>query len=368
MTIMNKVSSSRNTARECCNDYELAFNFTHVCWCITKKSNIIYPLAIFVRRGFVIEHQDDKTRAREAAYETINDCQGKAKEAISAQGDNVTPEFLSQTYDELMACVEGNVADKLQKVQEEVSFQANLRKSMGELIESYTCVDEGMKTSEAVSTSQWRDGTGKHRQVDVLLNLDTSRVHLIHDFISPEECEAITNAAQGRLQTASTADEIESLQGLRASYARIPVPGEGETGGDLIASVRRRVFEYANRVMSFKVAEDGQEDLMVTQYVGRGKDDPSPDRYLPHCDAKCDGSAHESGGRVATMIVYCKVAEMGGSTNFRNAGLHVVPVEGYATFFTYMGPDGSMDKGFTEHSGCPVFEGEKKIVTQWIRH
>lgn len=26
-----------------------------------------------------------------------------------------------------------------------------------------------------------------------------------------------------------------------------------------------------------------------------------------------------------------------------------------------------MDNGFTEHSGCPVYEGEKKIVTQWIR-
>ncbi len=26
-----------------------------------------------------------------------------------------------------------------------------------------------------------------------------------------------------------------------------------------------------------------------------------------------------------------------------------------------------MDSGFTEHSGCPVYEGEKKIVTQWIR-
>jgi len=23
--------------------------------------------------------------------------------------------------------------------------------------------------------------------------------------------------------------------------------------------------------------------------------------------------------------------------------------------------------GLTEHSGCPVYEGEKKIVTQWIR-
>ena len=27
-----------------------------------------------------------------------------------------------------------------------------------------------------------------------------------------------------------------------------------------------------------------------------------------------------------------------------------------------------MDSGFTEHSGCPVYEGEKKIVTQWIRY
>jgi len=27
-----------------------------------------------------------------------------------------------------------------------------------------------------------------------------------------------------------------------------------------------------------------------------------------------------------------------------------------------------MDNQFTEHSGCPVIEGEKKIVTQWIRY
>jgi len=26
------------------------------------------------------------------------------------------------------------------------------------------------------------------------------------------------------------------------------------------------------------------------------------------------------------------------------------------------------DLGFTEHSGCPVFVGEKKIVTQWVRY
>ena len=27
-----------------------------------------------------------------------------------------------------------------------------------------------------------------------------------------------------------------------------------------------------------------------------------------------------------------------------------------------------MDEGLTSHSGCPVYEGEKKIVTQWVRY
>ena len=45
------------------------------------------------------------------------------------------------------------------------------------------------------------------------------------------------------------------------------------------------------------------------------------------------------------------------------------PVAGNAVFFSYIDPvTKTMDSGFTEHSGCPVFEGEKKIVTQWIRY
>jgi hypothetical protein len=40
-----------------------------------------------------------------------------------------------------------------------------------------------------------------------------------------------------------------------------------------------------------------------------------------------------------------------------------------AIFFSYIDPETMiMDTGFTEHSGCPVFEGEKKIVTQWVRY
>ena len=66
--------------------------------------------------------------------------------------------------------------------------------------------------------------------------------------------------------------------------------------------------------------------------------------------------------------MYCDVPTNGGATNFRNAGVHIVPTAGAATFFSYINPETKlMDTGFSEHSGCPVIEGEKKIITQWIR-
>ena len=77
----------------------------------------------------------------------------------------------------------------------------------------------------------------------------------------------------------------------------------------------------------------------------------------------------DSNCRMATMVMYCTLPTKGGSTNFRNSGVHVKPVKGNAIFFSYIDPETKlMDNGFTEHSGCPVYEGEKKIVTQWIRY
>jgi 2OG-Fe(II) oxygenase superfamily len=126
--------------------------------------------------------------------------------------------------------------------------------------------------------------------------------------------------------------------------------------------------QYANHVLGLDIKENGQEDLMSIQYFGRGRNDTEPDRYTPHCDGDCTGDEFKSGSRMATMVMYCTIADDGGHTNFRNAGVHVKPKEHTAIFFSYIDPDTlTMDTGFTEHSGCPVFGGQKKIVTQWIR-
>lgn len=113
---------------------------------------------------------------------------------------------------------------------------------------------------------------------------------------------------------------------------------------------------------------EGQEDLMSIQYFGNGTNDPTPDRYMPHCDGDCDGLPHKMGGRVATMVMYCDVPIRGGGTNFQQANVFVKPTKGAAAFFAYMDPiTKHKENGFTTHSGCPVYEGTKRIAVQWMR-
>jgi hypothetical protein len=136
----------------------------------------------------------------------------------------------------------------------------------------------------------------------------------------------------------------------------------------LIAALDRRVFDYANAVMGYNMDVIGQEDIMSIQYFGNGTNDPTPDRYMPHCDGDCDGTQHKLGGRVSTMVMYCDVPELGGGTNFQQANVFVKPTKGAAAFFAYMDPVTQLhENGFTTHSGCPVLEGTKRIAVQWMR-
>ena len=109
-----------------------------------------------------------------------------------------------------------------------------------------------------------------------------------------------------------------------------------------------------------ELGPEGQEGLTIIQY-------DLDDEYTPHCDGDCTGAAHLMTGRVATAVLYCQVAELGGATTFTKSDIFVKPKRGMATFFTYKGKNGLMDDGYTEHSGCPVLRGEKWITTAWMR-
>mmetsp|Transcript_100016 Transcript_100016/g.149867 ORF Transcript_100016/g.149867 Transcript_100016/m.149867 type:complete len:207 (+) Transcript_100016:1-621(+) len=179
-------------------------------------------------------------------------------------------------------------------------------------------------------------------------------------------------AAKPKLHRATVADGkggSHFSEHRKAMQAGIKVPWDKETAGNPIARLSRRVYDYTNFVLGLGIEEYGQEDLMSIQYFGRGDNETIPDRYLPHCDGDCAGLPFKMGTRMATVVMYCTLPEVGGHTNFRNANVHVKPRTGDAIFFSYIDPETKLtDNKFTEHSGCPVIQGEKKIVTQWVRY
>ena len=69
------------------------------------------------------------------------------------------------------------------------------------------------------------------------------------------------------------------------------------------------------------------------------------------------------------MVMYCEMppAGSGGATTFTKANVLVKGSPGDSVFFSYLGSDGLMDDGLTEHSGCPVTGGQKFIATMWFR-
>jgi len=344
-------------------------------------------------QGFVIKEgvqietvkpvSDDKTNLLlndidldvvEDPIKTLTECKKRAIKLL--QEIDGEEEMIQKINDELHDCITVGLAPRIKVSIDEVEFERTLRLEASNIAENFTCVNVGLESSPDVITEDWMSSKDNvTRTVHVKLDRPASRIHVVENFASPDECGSMETEAEKDLHVASTADGKGGSKislGRKAMQAGIrpKFTAEGEPlDGNLIATLSGRVYEYVNRVLDMDISHQGQEPLMSIQYFGRGKHDIEPDRYTPHCDGRCTGENHVYGGRMATMVIYCKIPAKGGFTNFQNANVHVKPSAGSAVFFSYIDPNtNETDNGLTQHSGCPVYEGEKKIITQWVRY
>jgi hypothetical protein len=193
-----------------------------------------------------------------------------------------------------------------------------------------------------------------------------ARIYLLHDIISPQECQALQDRAKGRLATAVVTGDSpgESVVSAARKAKSAMVKPKVDDPTDILGGLVRRVFTFVNEYggggyENFQL--EGQEPFNVIMYNTSG------DEYRPHCDGYCDSSKYMQGGRAATVVLFCKEAARGGQTSFMNADILLKGKAGQAAFFHYRDSEGYVDSGWTKHSGCPVVEGTKFIATQWIR-
>jgi hypothetical protein len=241
-------------------------------------------------------------------------------------------------------------------------------------LRNYTCEDPALETSAPLSsyalevpavgrTTSRGDQAMRKVRVDQMYDTDHAKIWIAHDFVTDEECDHLMRHGGPRLARATVAGEdgtsvvSESRKAQQANYNI----NKEFAASDPLYPLYERVFQATNHHTKYNLTMDGQEDFTIIQYN-------VADQYTPHCDGSCDGTEHVKTGRVASCVMYCKVAESGGGTTFTNADVFVKPTKGMATFFSYKDiKTGLMDDGDTQHSGCPVLEGEKWITTVWMR-
>jgi hypothetical protein len=327
---------------------------------------------------YLVADTEEKRRAEvqlikgprdETVVITVNQATGKL-EASKVQRDAAMKEIIrdaivsckNDDYELYLQCLADATVDKKQQNDAKFSENHEIRRKTGAALREYWCKDPDLDTSDTAYSYDVNIG-GPTYTVDVLFKAGNANIWKVDNFATQEECNFFQNYGRDRLVSASTIDEngVNALNEARkAQQAAYDFWIQGAGADDPIFPLYQRSMSLTSYHANLNLTMEGQEPFQIIQY------DPN-DEYKQHCDGACDGSAFKAGGRVATAIVYCQTAERGGGTTFTNANVYVKPKPLSAVFFSYLGTDGFTDELLTEHSGCPVIEGDKWIVTQWMR-
>jgi prolyl 4-hydroxylase len=107
------------------------------------------------------------------------------------------------------------------------------------------------------------------------------------------------------------------------------------------------------------------EGLQVLHYPTGAGSEPHHD-YLQPANAANRESIARSGQRVSTLVTYLNDVPAGGQTIFPALGIATSPLRGNAVYFEYADDAGRVDPR-SLHASAPVTQGEKWVVTKWMR-
>lgn len=194
------------------------------------------------------------------------------------------------------------------------------------------------------------------RTIHVLFSSLAPRLVVFRDFLSDRECDAMIEAARPRLVPSTV---VDNDSGKNARHdGRV---SEGMFFARCESPLVRTIEERIATLLRWPI--DHGETLQVLRYGIGGKYDPHYDYFDPAFPGSTE-PLRVAGNRVGTLIMVLQAPVRGGATVFPDAGIEVAAQRGHAVFFSYDRPEPSTK---TLHGGAPVIEGEKWIVTKWLR-
>ena len=196
------------------------------------------------------------------------------------------------------------------------------------------------------------------REIVVHMRSDDPVCASLGNVLDPDECRTLIEMARPRLKPSTLVDPMtgqDIVSDKRTSWGMFFRLGEN----DFIARLDRRL----SRVMNLP-PENG-EGLQVLHYPTGAGSEPHHD-YLQPGNAANRESIQRSGQRVSTLVTYLNDVPAGGQTIFAALGWATSPLRGNAVYFEYADDRGLVDPR-SLHASAPVTQGEKWVVTKWMR-
>jgi prolyl 4-hydroxylase len=196
------------------------------------------------------------------------------------------------------------------------------------------------------------------REIVVHMRTEDPVFATLGNVLDADECRALIELARPRLEPSTLVDLAtgrDVVSDQRASWGMFFRLEENA----LIARIDRRV----SRLMNLPL-ENG-EGLQVLHYPEGAGSDPHFD-YLQPTNAANRESILRSGQRVSTLVTYLNDVPAGGQTVFPALGWATSPLRGNAVYFEYGDERGAVDAR-SLHASAPVTQGEKWVVTKWMR-
>ena len=197
------------------------------------------------------------------------------------------------------------------------------------------------------------------REIVVHMRTEDPVCATLGNVLDADECRTLIEMARPRLEPSTLVDLTtghDIVSDKRTSWGMFFRLEENE----FIARLDRRLSLLMNLPL-----ENG-EGLQVLHYPNGAGSEPHFD-YLQPTNAANRESLLRSGQRVSTLVTYLNDVPAGGQTVFPALGWAVSPLRGNAVYFEYGDESGRVDAR-SLHASAPVTQGEKWVVTKWMRH
>jgi prolyl 4-hydroxylase len=196
------------------------------------------------------------------------------------------------------------------------------------------------------------------REIVVHMRTEDPVCAALGNVLDADECRTLIELARPRLAPSTLVDPKTGRDIVSDKRTSLGMFFRLEENG-FIARLDRRLSLLMNLPL-----ENG-EGLQVLHYPTGAGSDPHFD-YLQPTSAANRESIQRSGQRVSTLVTYLNDVPAGGQTIFPALGWATSPLRGNAVYFEYGDERGQVDAR-SLHASAPVTQGEKWVVTKWMR-